>query len=236
MKIEINPVYRHLTDFIYSVPYLFDSIGEIIHDGRNRLRRCNIYGYELVIKRFKKPHLINRFVYGSIRDSKAERSYEYAFKLLEKNINTPIPVAYIEVYSFGLRDSYYLSLYTSIKREMREFCDLESVDNNRFILEAFGKFTANLHNKGVLHIDYSPGNILFDTVHGRPVFTLVDINRMKFVNVSEEMGYKNLQRLWLHDEPFRVIARSYAKERGFDEDKAEELILKYKNRYMATRY
>ncbi|MDL2266064.1 tyrosine protein kinase [Parabacteroides sp. OttesenSCG-928-G07] len=236
MKVEINPVYNHLSSFIKSIPSKFDSLGTIIYQARNTLRLIEVGGLPLVVKRFKRAHIINRFIYGTFRSSKAERSYINAVKLLEKGVNTPIPVGYIEEYKFGLRYSYYITLKASFAHEIREFCDMEDVEPYSNILEAFGLFTARLHNKEVIHVDYSPGNILFDFIHNKPVFTVVDINRLRFGKLTEEQSYHNLRRLWLTDQAYTIIARSYAKGRGFDEEKAIERILYHKNKFMANRY
>lgn len=236
MKIEVNPAYRHLADFIKSLPRLFDREGEVIYRGRNELRLYTAGGMKIVIKRFRKPHIINRFVYGFIRPSKAKRSYIFAVRLAAKSINTPTPIGYLEEYKFGMGYSYYISTQFPDSREMRIFCDITDAEPHRQILEAFGLFTARLHNMNVIHKDYSPGNILFNMKEGRPQFSLVDINRMKFAPVGEKEGYYNLRRLWFPDEVYRIIARAYARGRNFDEDKAEHHILRHKNRFMENRY
>lgn len=236
MRIEINPTYRHLEPFIQQIPELFDSSGEILYEGRNTLRMYNINGLQIVIKRFKQPHLINRFVYGTIRESKAERSYMHAFELIKHNINTPGPIAFIEHYNFGLRDSYYVSLCSTMQHELREFCNDAPVNGSALLFEELGFFSARLHNLGILHRDFSPGNILFDIIHGKPVFSLVDINRISFKQISEEAGYQAMKRLWLSDEAYQLVARAYAKGRKLNEEKAVKRILQLKNHFMENRY
>lgn len=236
MRIEINPIYRHLESFIHQIPEIFDSSGEILYEGRNTLRRFNVNGLQIVIKRFKHPHIVNRFVYGTIRESKAERSYNHAFELIRFNINTPGPIAFIENYHFGLKDSYYVSLNSTMQHVLREFCNDLPVNGSVQLFEELGYFSARLHNLGILHRDYSPGNIMFDIIHGKPVFSLVDINRISFKKISEETGYQGMKRLWLSDEAYQIIARSYAKGRKLDEEKAVNRILKLKNHFMENRY
>lgn len=237
MKVEINPRYETQERFVCLLPTEFVRNGEVIYKGRNELRLYLYAGLNYVVKRYRKPHFINRFVYGTLRRSKAYRSYHYGLRLLAMGVSTPEPVAYLEEYSFGLRYSYLVTLQADVCREIREFTDVTDVTPHLDVLRAFGRFTADLHNKGILHQDYSPGNILFDTTDGTPRFTLVDINRMKFKKeIGEEEGYHNLRRLWLTDEVYRVIARAYAEARGFNPDIAEERILALKNHFMANRY
>ncbi|OAV71364.1 3-deoxy-D-manno-octulosonic-acid kinase [Bacteroidales bacterium Barb6] len=235
MKIEIHPKYNQLATFIHSLPEQFDRTGTVIYEGRNVLRKYSVGGINLVVKRFKKPHVINRFVYGTFRSSKACRSYQNALILLEKGIPTPFPVAYIEEYCWGFADSYYVSLESVSVREMREFCTNPDICDRRFILESFGLFTARLHQLGILHLDYSGGNILFRTEGNNVFFELVDINRMHFKQIGEEEGYHGLRRLWVTDEIYKEIAKGYARGRGFDEATACRWILHYKNQFMRRR-
>src|SRR5210317_2082664 len=68
----------------------------LVKGKRNHIKKIDINGKLFNIKQFKTPNLIQAFVYRYIRRSKARRSYEYAFKLLDCNIKTPFPVAYYE--------------------------------------------------------------------------------------------------------------------------------------------
>lgn len=233
MRIEINPAYKKLEQFINDLPALFNTTGETIYEGRNILKRYVIdENLTIVVKRFKIPHLLNQFVYGSIRHSKARRSFIYAKKLLERGISTPTPIAYIEQFNWGLKDSYYISVESPLKRIIREFWDNPTIGDRTFILEAFGRMTAKMHKKGVVHLDYSAGNILFDIVNDKLDFTIVDVNRIKFGRVSEKEGYANLNRLWLNDDAYKIISSAYAKTLNYDSSYAEEKILYYKRKVM----
>lgn len=235
MRIIINPSYKFLEDFIYSLPANFEKSGKVIYEGRNILRQYTIKNVDLVVKRFKQPHLINRIVYRFFRLSKANRSYHYGLELFRRGIATPEPIAFIEKRNFGLTDSYYISLNSPLKHTMREFWFDPEIGERKFILEAFGKFTARLHQKGVLHLDYSSGNILFDIENGNPVFSLVDINRIRFGKVTEEEGYKSFARLWLPNEVYVIIAKCYAAESGYNETHAIERICYYKDCFMKQK-
>ena len=50
----------------------------------------------------------------------------------------------------------------------------------RVLLEALAQFTAAQHDRGVLHLDYNPGNILVRSEGGGFQFALVDLNRLRF--------------------------------------------------------
>ncbi len=236
MKIIINPEYEELEYFVRQIPDIFEHAGTIIFKGRNILKRFEVNGLRIIVKRFKVPHFLNRIVYSFIRKSKANRSYTYALRLIEKGINTPSPIAYIEEFKGGLLHySYYLSIEITNAHEIREFYFKPELENCPYVLGAFGTFTAQLHNKNILHEDYSSGNILFKQVNNKLIFSLVDINRMRFKPVSEDEGYRNLRRLWLPNEMYIIIAKHYAKERGFNEATAINTILAYKNRFMQRK-
>lgn len=236
MKTVIHPDYLFLRSFIATLPDRFESEGKVIYEARNILKKFHVEGTDIVVKRFKKPHIINRFVYGTFRLSKARRSYEYAIRLLQQQIPTPAPVAYMECYALGLRYSYFVSLESPLRQEIRVFCDRPFQEEEIPVLEAFGRFTGRMHEQEVLHMDYSPGNILFGRVNGELAFMLVDINRMQFRKVTAAAGYYNLRRLWFPDDTYRVIACAYARERGLDEQEAEERILHHKRVFMEKRY
>ena len=111
----IHPDFKNLEEFIVSIPERFQrNEGTVIHQGRNELRKMEYNGKEYVIKSFHSPHLINRFVYGIFRPSKAKRSYDHAEMLLKIGVGTPQPVGYMNIRSGLLFDkSYYISLLST---------------------------------------------------------------------------------------------------------------------------
>ena len=85
-------------------------------------------------------------------------------------------------------------------------------------MTAFAQFTAALHEKGVCHEDYSPGNVLIAQIDGQYHFSLVDINRMTFKPMNLEEGCKNFRRMFISDELYIFLAKKYAQCRNFDQD------------------
>lgn len=235
-RYDIHPSYGFLLPFLEKLPKVYSSSGDVIYSDRNELKRFTIKDCDLVVKSFRPPHIINRIVYTFFRPSKAKRSYLHAVELIKRGVETPFPVAYIEEYRGGLLyHSYYISFYSGFSRNMREFWFTPEIGNRTPVLKAFAGFTAKLHEKGVLHTDYSAGNILFEETDGTVLFTLVDVNRMHFGKVDEEEGYRNFARLWLPDETYKIIAKEYANVRGYDEKRAIERICYYKDRFMLKK-
>ncbi|MDR3060572.1 MAG: tyrosine protein kinase [Dysgonamonadaceae bacterium] len=218
MKITIRSEYEFLRNFIERIPVDFSKKGESIYKARNELKLFSIEGVDLIVKSFKKPHFINKIMYSFFRSSKAERSYENALKIEEKGFNTPAPVAYIELYKKGMiSGSYYVSLNCTFSRSFREF-DLRPGTFNKKtdILLAFADFTAEIHEAGIYHQDYSNGNILFRKTNENIEFSLIDINRMFFGQVTEKMGGLAFSRLCAGEEMLKIIAQRYAEKRKFD--------------------
>lgn len=235
-KSIVYPLYEGFRPEIEEAIVNFSSFGKLIYEGRNELRRGTIGNHDSVVKSFKPPHLINRVAYSFFRPSKAARSYLYALKLQEIGVNTPSPIAYVEEYDNGLLyHSYYISFYSTFSRNMREFWFIPEIGDRLPILQAFARFTAKMHEAAIMHTDYSAGNILFEEKSGETDFMLVDINRMYFGQVNEEMGYRNFARLWLPDDTYTVIAAEYARARGYDEQHAIDRVRYYKNKFMSKK-
>ncbi|RYG28051.1 MAG: Kdo domain containing protein, partial [Chitinophagaceae bacterium] len=88
----------------------FTQLGTVLASGRNTIRIFDLDQHRINIKSFKRPNIINRFVYKYFRKSKAQRSFEYATRLLEMGVGTPKPVAFCEHIDLsGLRASFYAS-------------------------------------------------------------------------------------------------------------------------------
>lgn len=240
MKVIINPQYNDIKDFVYSIPTIFTTEGEMLYDGaRNKLKVFQAGGRAINVKSYRVPIFINRIIYTFFRKSKAERSYRYAQHLLSEGFLTPSPVAYIEMKEGGLLSkSYYISLHTPMQGNLR-ILDYENEempsDEKCAIATAFGKYTAQLHKKGILHTDYSPGNILYEEVDGSYRFSLVDINRMRFGSVPKLLGLRNFSRLWGDPKVFEAMGKAYAQEMGYDPQECCDEIIKCNTDFFERR-
>ena len=209
-KVVIHPDYAFCADFIDRLPDIFHTEGETIFKARNELKIFEQHGLELAVKSFKTPHFINKVAYSVLRASKAERSYQYASKLLDKGIPTPKPVAYIEIKKYGrLFNSFLVSLKSRFRREIRELIHSPDMPEAYPVLRDFVQFTADIHQKGVFHKDYSPGNILFGKTGDRYEFELVDLNRMQFREVDLKAGCKSFDKLCLRDDLHKFALQQY---------------------------
>ena len=228
MKVVLNPQFEFLKDFIIGIPDNFKTSGEVIYKGRNELRVYNVKGVQVNVKRYKKPILINRIAYTFFRPTKAERAYINALKVIKRGFETPTPIAYIEKKLLGLfSEGYFISIQCPYPNNFRKFGE-EQLAGNEDVLAQFARFTARLHECNILHLDYSPGNILFDkTTTGEYRFSLLDINRMQFCSVDQKLGCRNFERLWGTDEMFDFMASHYARSRGFNVAECTQKIVRY---------
>ena len=193
----------------------FDSSGLLFGDGkRNKIKLFELEGKTINVKSFKIPNLINKVAYKHFRKSKAKRSFEYATILLEREIGTPQPIAYVENYNWlGLKESYYASEHLVTELTFRELVEMPDYPDHENILRQFTKFSYDLHQKGIEFLDHSPGNTLIKKVsEGQYSFYLVDLNRMNFhESMDFDLRMKNLSRLTPKKEMIAIMSDEYAK-------------------------
>ena len=159
ISVVVNPSYQHLQDFANQIPACFDSEGTLLYRKRNVVKLYEAEGVQVVVKRYMVPMFHQRVDYTFIRPSKAKRAYLFALRLLEMGIETPTPIAYIEVKRYGLfRQGYFLSTYTT-HRSLKESIDQLHPGNALF--ESYVRFLVEMHDKGFLHGDQNLSNILW---------------------------------------------------------------------------
>lgn len=228
--IVLHPNYSFLEDFMLSLPERFErQEGTLIHNGRNQLRTITYKGVNYVVKSFRRPHLINQWVYGLLRPSKAKRSYEHAMLMLSIGVGTPHPVGYINIRRGPLFDkSFYVCLESECKHVYQELFE-RKFDYEEDVLRAIGHLTARLHNNGLAHKDYGRGNILFQSTDEGIKLDLVDLNRLAVGPLTMEDGCKNLERLPATPQMHRWLAEAYAQDRGFDADECYRLMVAFRS-------
>jgi len=212
MKYTFSEAYitckKQVVDFIEN----FNNQGELFGKGdRNVIKLFEIDGFVLNIKSFKIPNVINQIAYRFFRKSKAQRSFEYAKKLESLKIGTPKPIAYFENSSLlFFKESFYVSEHLQADLTFRELTKKLNYPNHTQILEAFTRFTFQLHENNIEFLDHSPGNTLIQLNNGDYKFFLVDLNRMNFKTLTLEERIKNFARLTSHKEMVKVMSKEYA--------------------------
>lgn len=226
----IHPDFEELKDFVASVPERFErNEGVIIHKGRNELRKMEYKGQQYIVKSFRSPNIINRFVYGIFRPSKAKRSYEHAELYMKIGVGTPQPVGYLNVRCGFLFDrSYYVSCLSTCPYVYNDLF-MQKFDYAEEVLRAIGRVTATLHEHGYAHKDYGRENILFQKTDEGIKLEIVDLNRMYIGPIDMKTGCKNFERLPATPQMHRWMAEEYGKARGFDVDECFRLMVAYRS-------
>lgn len=220
-KIIINPKFRHLESFIKSLPETFETSGEVIYNGRNQIRLYERNEVKIAVKRYKIPLLVSRVHYTLFRPSKAKRAYEYAVALEKMGFDTPAPIAYIEISNNGIFERGYFAS-EMVDAKVVRFWEEENPEELKQLLAEFAAYTARLHDNGILHLDYSPGNILYRKENGHFRFYLIDINRMRFNITDRDLLMRNFERITPNPDILRSLAREYALVNGTDIERTVE--------------
>ena len=219
-KFKIDTKFFEDKYFFDDIIFNFETKGTAYgNQDRNTLRLFNFNGDVINVKSFRVPNLVNQIVYRFFRKSKAQRSYEYAKKLIQLGIGTPEPIAYYEFKSlFLFKKSYYISKQQNYDLTYRELTTDFNYPNYKEILRAFTCFTYKLHEKEIQFLDHSPGNTLIDLSEGEFKFYLVDLNRMKFGKMNFIERMKNFAKLTIHKPMVEVMSNEYAKISGYKEE------------------
>ena len=188
MKVHIHPHYAAYESYIRAIPSEEYEREEVYCNRRNTVERVRFGDKDFVIKKYKRPALINCLIYTWFRKSKAQRAFEYAELFLQRGIETAPPVAYI--------------MEEEEKKRLRH----DLVD-----------FTLQLHLNKVLPLDYNPKNIFYRKTNGKYHFALIDINRLKLGKVPGiRMSMNAFSQLGIPADDFMKIIPLYAEQRGFD--------------------
>ena len=231
MKIVINPKYYYLEGFINTVLERNYKADATYRAFRNVVEDVTVDGVRLVVKIFKKPTECNRIVYTCFRKTKARRSYEKSFQLLDAGILVPEPVAYIEKRK-GLffHTGCFISVFIP-HRAIDDFVDYKPETEQKakefeILLDELAEFAVDMHSKGIIHNDFNKDNILY-----RPLdinesgaeprkhfeFALIDLNRVKFNDYSLCKAAKDLSNIHLGDEINNRLCQKYCHLRNIQD-------------------
>ena len=237
MNFHLTKAFEYLKSEIIQVISDFNSYEAGFDTGkRNSVKKIELSDTITIFKSFKRPNIINQIAYKYFRKSKAKRSFEYANKLLSLGIKTPPPIAYAENFTFvGLQQSYYISKFLDYDLTYRELIHQPDYPNHEAILRAFTKFTFDLHEKGILFLDHSPGNTLIKMKDKGYDFFLVDLNRMRFKELSFEERMKNFSKLTSKEEMVKTMSDEYAKLIHMPFEKVYETMLHYNKMFWVKR-
>ena len=218
------------------VSRLFAQEGHCIYKGRNEIRTMQINGQTIVLKKYGRPPIFNHFLYSlGLRTPKALRSYKNAQAILACGFDTPRPLGYEIRYQEGwMTDSYFISTCAEGISVAEGFQAGGAAADE--LLQAFARYTAELHMHGLMHRDYILNNVFFVQRDGEYHFSLIDINR--FVLQKRPIGWLlvciNLMQPFSDDARLRKFVAAYARARGVNENKLVWWVLR--SRHIRNRY
>ena len=180
---------------------LSDQDTEILLDRRNRvgvvaLPQRDGKNADIVIKEFRSRG-VNRLKSLFLR-GKAFKSWRGAVALVERGIETPPPVAYLEKRKgLFLDQSFFLAERVSGVEEIRFLFPKLPPSELRELLVSLSQYLSICHKKGILHRDLSDGNVLVKKDKPEEFrFYLIDTNRIKVKKrIGLLSGVKSLIRL-----------------------------------------
>ncbi len=227
-RIVVNPKFDKYSSLVSMIPDIFTVKGDTIYSKRNVVKRFAAEdGSNIIVKKYKVPNLIQQLSYSSFRMSKAERAYIYAIQFLQKGIETPEPIAFIETYEKGrFTDSYFVSM-----EDKRSSCDVllsPQCSAREQLIDNLAHFIVSLHKKGVMHGDLNLSNILYEVDNnGTYTFSVIDINRSRFTNnPSIRQCLNNLMRMTHRRDVSAELVAAYADVRRWDKTMCVEYVRK----------
>lgn|SRR5690554_2167514 len=229
----VHSDYSKISPNLRKVLSNFSKSGEYVTQGeRNEIKKIEVEGISLNIKKFKTPNPFQSIVYQFIRKGKAKRSYEFANRLIASGIKTPTPIGYLEIFSGGLKESFYVSEHVDYDFDFRNLIHHPKFKDRTEILRQFTHFTFKLHENNVNFLDHSPGNtLIIDKGNSEYEFYLIDLNRMRFEPMDFDKRMHNFRRLWLSKRMIRIMAKEYANLYGKSLEETEDLMTKYSRQF-----
>lgn len=222
MKAVVSEKYRSLSNELLKASRNELPVEKVFCNKRNRVELVTVGGRKLVVKHYKRPGFFNGMIYTLFRKSKARRAYEYANLLNERGFHSPTPVAYYEKKNFGVfRDGCFIAEYVDFPSVRDIFFGenqlaTDSPERSRIAGE-LSDLTLQLHRKGIQPLDYNMSNILIDNQGEKPIFWLIDLNRME---LGKQPGLKHAMlsffQLGTYYPDYEKLLRHYADSMGWD--------------------
>ena len=221
MKYQLNPECSDCEPLVLNIAKEFVQSNDVLQEARNVIKKVSFLGKDYVVKSFKKPNFFNQLLYTYFRSSKALRSYEYSLKIAQF---VPKGIAYVECYEKGyISESFFISECFDYDFTIREVLTNPDFEDRSAIYTEFAKFAYELHEQGVLHRVFSPGNILIKRSATGYIFNIIDINRMDFKALSLKERMRNFSMLWASDADLAFIAKQYAQFSGLNTEGCQRL-------------
>lgn len=225
MRVVVSPAYSRLRSFVGELPATFDSQGTLVFSKRNTIKLFLVDGLRVIVKRYKRPNLVQRVAYTWFKPSKAERAYRYAARFRRCGIDTPREIGYVECRRAGLvADTFFVSLCCDDISAAVLLADGIAGERQQMLCRAIGRHLAAMHEAGIVHGDLNLSNILCRESDGWH-FSLIDNDRATFCRPDTDRCLADLMRLSHKRDILLCIASYYVSERGWDDSSWRDRLL-----------
>lgn len=158
----------------------------------------NLLGFEWINIKSEKSITFSKSLLANFRGSKAQRAFHMACLLTEYNLDTPIPMGYIERRRKNrIIENYYLSESLHPQLNLRELAQKSDKSSVEPVLNSVANFANRLHNAGVMHRDMNLGNFLVHRDESGLRIAMIDLNRcIRLPYFPAVMKVKDISRLY----------------------------------------
>lgn len=206
------------TSDIHAAVERFETWGEIYPvDGPHRLKAFEIGTRRAIVKKFEGISVMERIRHRLGRTSPARLAYDNAMRLREMDVETPLPIAFVEEHgAIGLRRALYLAAeHSSASTISVLFCRTRHFDQREQALRAFAAFVHRLHERGIAFHRLEADNILLYQKADGWHFVVLSTQNVRFrrpSGLAERM--RTFARLYSDAALLQVLAEAYALESG----------------------
>jgi|GEM_PF-2086682 len=155
-------------------------------------------GLEWINIKSEKSITLSKSLSANVRGSKAQRAFHMACLLTEFNLDTPIPLGYIERRRKNrIIENYYLSESLQPEFRLRELAQKDDKSKVAPVLNGVANFANRLHSAGVMHRDMNLGNFLVHRDASGLRIAMIDLNRcVRLPYFPAVMKVKDISRLY----------------------------------------
>lgn len=223
MEIILNPKYKALHHFLEHIEEHFES-GEIVQQSFNEIRLLQAEGLTLNVKRY--GHNLSRRL-KFYKMAKGKRAFIGQRLLRERGYESPEPVAFVRYRKRMITSkTYFVTIQSDLHHSLSDLPQFTEAEQHEILL-AFAAYTKRLHEDGFIHHNYKNKHVLFDRdSEAGWRFALIDVNRVhrRRHGINVERGLKGFERLLMTPGQLDLLAREYARLRGYDEEAAARLV------------
>ena len=183
MKVKINPDFEKYKDFVVSMPQESYTLETVFCNKRNTVGTVRMDdGTPVVVKKFKRPTLVNCVVYTYFRLPKTQRAYNNALYLTQHGFDTALPIGYVEIFKNGFYHTGYFAQTFLPHETLRQA--VARLENDEAEMSRLGSdfldFLISMHEKDILMGDNNIDNFITHKDRGHYHFALIDVNRLYY--------------------------------------------------------